>query len=359
MEERTAFIAMSGGVDSSVAALKMLEAGYRCTGCTMRLYDYETVGIADMTCCSQKDVEDARQVCEKLGMPHRVLHYEEAFRKEVIERFADAYVRGETPNPCIDCNRYIKFAVLYEEARAAGCDKIVTGHYARIAQENGRYVLKKAKDLSKDQSYVLYNLTQDNLAHTAFPLGEMTKAEARDLAAKHGFGNAEKKDSQDICFVPHGDYAAVIESVRETGDVPGNFVDGEGNVLGTHKGITHYTLGQRRGLGLSLKEPFYVCRLDVEKNEVVLSREEGLFHRTFLVEDINWISGEAPAETIIAKAKVRYRQAEKEASITPLSGTTAEITFTEPERAITPGQSAVFYENDTVLGGGIIRRVLH
>ena len=245
-----ALIAMSGGVDSSVAAYIMKEEGFDCIGCTMKLYDNADAGVSrDKTCCSLDDVEDARSVAARLGMPYYVFNFSDDFREKIICKFIDSYERGRTPNPCIDCNRYMKFAKLCERARILGCDFIVTGHYARIYKEGEKYVLKKALDETKDQSYVLYNLTQDILAHTRFPLGEMKKSETREIAEKCGFINAKKPDSQDICFVPDGDYARVIELNTGKKYPPGDFVDKNGNVLGRHKGIIHYTIGQRKGLG--------------------------------------------------------------------------------------------------------------
>ena len=245
-----ALIAMSGGVDSSVAAYIMKEEGFDCIGCTMKLYDNADAGVSrDKTCCSLDDVEDARSVAARLDMPYYVFNFSDDFREKIICKFIDSYERGRTPNPCIDCNRYMKFAKLCERARILGCDFIVTGHYARIYKEGEKYVLKKALDETKDQSYVLYNLTQDILAHTRFPLGEMKKSETREIAEKCGFINAKKPDSQDICFVPDGDYARVIELNTGKKYPPGDFVDKNGNVLGRHKGIIHYTIGQRKGLG--------------------------------------------------------------------------------------------------------------
>lgn len=353
-QKKKALIAMSGGVDSSMAAKLMTDRGYTCVGCTMRLYDYETVGIDDKSCCSLKDCEDARSVAESLGMEYRIFHYEEEFKEKVMDKFARCYEEARTPNPCVDCNKYMKFQKLYAQAREMGCDTIVTGHYARIGEEDGLYVLKKAKDLTKDQSYVLYDLTQEELAHTAFPLGDYTKEEVRKLAEEYGFVNARKHDSQDICFVPDGDYAGVIRALTGKEYPEGDFVDTSGNVLGRHKGIIRYTIGQRRGLGLSLKESLYVLRIDPKRNEVVLGRDEELFSTAFDVGEVNWIAGKAPAETFTCEAKVRYRQKEHTATVTVTGEGSAHVKFTEPERAITPGQSAVFYDGDKVLGGGII-----
>ncbi len=350
-------IAMSGGVDSSVAAKLLCDAGNECIGCTMKLFDNCDAGISrSRTCCSLDDVEDARSVAFSLGMRYYVFNFKDDFREKVIKKFASAYLAGQTPNPCIDCNRYMKFDKLYERARLLGCDKIATGHYARIELDSGRYLLKKALDASKDQSYVLYMLTQEQLAHTVFPLGELTKSETRAIAESSKLTNAQKPDSQDICFVPDGDYAAAIERLSGKTAAPGNFIDTDGNVLGTHRGITHYTIGQHRGLGLSLPERRYVCKIDAGSGTVTLGGSDELYSREVLVRDFNWISGEAPSESIRCSAKIRYRQPEQEAVVEPLSENEALVHFDAPQRAVTPGQSAVLYDGDTVLGGGVIVR---
>lgn len=350
-----ALIAMSGGVDSSVAAKFMKDAGYDCIGCTMKLYDNEDVGISRAhTCCTLDDVEDARRVAEELGIPHHVFNFKDGFRENVIKRFVDAYEVGKTPNPCIDCNRYMKFDKLFERAKQLECDYIVTGHYARIEFDGEKYCLKKALDDTKDQSYVLYSLTQEQLKHVQFPLGSMKKTEARKLATESNFINAEKPDSQDICFVPDGDYGAFLE--RETGKnySTGDFIDKDGNKLGEHKGIVRYTIGQRKGLGISSDKRLYVTEIDTVNNTVRLSDEEDLFKREFTVEDFNWISGVTPDREFTCKAKIRYRQKEQPATVYPLEDGMLRIVFDEPQRAITPGQAAVLYDGDCVLGGGTI-----
>ena len=352
-----ALIAMSGGVDSSVAALLTKEKGIDCIGCTMKLYE---AGDTDLppeesrTCCSLDDTEDARSVAFRLGMPFYAFNYKEELRDKVMNKFAESYEMGETPNPCIDCNKYLKFGRLYERAEVLGCDYIVTGHYARIEKQGEKYVLKRALDESKDQSYVLYNLTQELLAHTLFPLGELTKKEAREIAEKNGFVNAHKPDSQDICFVPDGDYASVVEKLTGKTPEPGNFVDKEGNVLGEHKGIINYTIGQRKGLGLAMGHPVFVCAICPENNTVVIGENEDLMKREVLVKDFNWISGEVPGEPVRCTAKTRYRMKDQPAVIYPLEDGGAKIVFDEPQRAITRGQSAVAYDGDVVLGGGVI-----
>ncbi len=354
---KKALIAMSGGVDSSLAAKLTRDMGYECIGCMMRLFDNADAGVErSRSCCSLDDAEDARSVAYRLGMPFYVFNFAEEFKKTVIKRFVSAYENGLTPNPCIDCNRYMKFGKLYNRAELLGCDVIVTGHYARIERENGRYLLKKAADESKDQSYVLYSLSQEQLAHTLFPLGNMRKSEVRGLAAESGFTNARKPDSQDICFVPDGDYARVIELHTKKAPLAGNFVDPDGNILGRNKGVIHYTIGQRKGLGLSLPQPMYVCGILPESGDVVLGTEKELFSTEADAYDFNWISGDPPNGAIRCKAKIRYRQKEQWALVTPCGADKVHIAFDEPQRAITPGQAAVLYDGDTVLGGGTIAR---
>ncbi len=347
--------AMSGGVDSSVTAKLLRDAGNECIGCTMRLYDNCDAGIPRAhTCCSLNDVEDARSVAFSLGMRYYVFNFTDDFREKVIKKFAACYLNGQTPNPCIDCNRYIKFDKLFERAQVLGCDCISTGHYARIEKTGGKFVLKKALDETKDQSYVLYSMTQEQLAHTLFPLGSLTKAQVRGAAGAAGFINAQKPDSQDICFVPDGDYAALIR--RQTGcELPsGDFIDLSGNVLGRHRGIACYTIGQHRGLGLSFPERRYVCGIDAERNTVTLGTEDDLYGRLLTVCDCNWISGCTPDNPVRCRVKIRYRQSERPAVVTPMRDGRALVEFDEAQRAITPGQAAVFYYGDIVLGGGVI-----
>lgn len=351
-----ALIAMSGGVDSSVAAYLMRQNGFDCVGCTMKLYHSEDGDTErSRTCCSLDDVEDARSVAYKLGMPFYVFNFTDAFHDTVIRKFIESYEKGITPNPCIDCNRYMKFDKLYERAKILSCDYIVTGHYARIEYDGEKYLLKKALDETKDQSYVLYSMTQEQLAHTIFTLGNMRKSEVRALAEENGFVNANKPDSQDICFVPNGDYASVIELQTGRKPVAGNFVNKDGQIIGKHKGIIHYTVGQRKGLSISSIEPLYVCEIHPQSGNIVLGSNDALLSQEATVFDFNWISGNAPKGELRCKAKVRYRQTEQWATVLPIGEDAVRILFDEPLRAITPGQAAVLYDGDIVLGGGTIK----
>ena len=362
MNERKALIAMSGGVDSSVAAYLMKREGFSCTGVTMRLYNNEMIGEErESTCCSLDDVEDARSVARRLGMPFYVFNFTDDFHEKVISKFIHCYECGTTPNPCIDCNRYLKFDHLLRRGLELGCEYVVTGHYARILQdeETGRYLLYRALDLSKDQSYVLYSLTQEQLAHTRFPLGEMTKTETRTIAEEQGFINARKHDSQDICFVPDGDYVAFMERYTGKQYEPGDFLDLDGNVVGRHKGAVSYTLGQRKGLGLAMGAPVYVCAKDMERNTVTVGPNEALFSTTLLANDWNWFPFPALTEPLHISAKARYNQPPQPATVYPEADGFARVVFDEPQRALTPGQAVVLYDGEMVVGGGTITEVCH
>lgn len=356
--KKRALIAMSGGVDSSAAAALMCEAGYECVGVMMKLFQNETAAIPKgHTCCSLDDAEDARSVAYRLGMKFYVFNFTDDFAKQVIDRFVTAYETGATPNPCIDCNRYMKFARLYQRARELECDCIVTGHYARIVydEQRGRWLLKKAKNLAKDQSYVLYFMNQEQLAHTRFPLGEYeSKEEVRSFAEQYGFGNARKHDSQDICFVQDGNYGNFMEQYTGKTYPHGEFTDLEGNVLGEHKGIIRYTIGQRKGLGLALPAPLYVCRKDQKENRVILSPESGLYSRELIAENFNWIAYENPTEPVRVTAKTRYHAKEASAVASVLEDGRVKLVFDEPQRAVTAGQAVVLYEGEIVVGGGTI-----
>lgn len=348
-------VAMSGGVDSAVSAY-LIKQNHQAIGITMRLHDdTDNLIYGENSCCSNQDIADAKSVCALVGIPHEVHDFGTSFRECVINDFINCYKNGATPNPCIVCNKKIKFEQLLKMALDRGYDAIATGHYARIEKdENGRYLLKKAIDLSKDQSYVLYSLTQEQFAHTIFPLGEMTKNDARALAESIGFVNARKHDSQDICFIPDGDYASFIE--RTTGETfkKGNFIDLNGNILGTHNGIIKYTIGQRKGLGIALGEPMYVIDKDLERNTVTLARNSELFSSTLTAKNINLISVESINEPMRVKAKIRYNQKEQPATVKQIGENRIRVTFDEPQRAITRGQSVVLYDGDIVVGGGII-----
>lgn len=350
-------IAMSGGVDSSVAAGLLCKDGNECIGATMKLYHNEDAGIPRAhTCCSLDDVEDARSVCYKLGIPYYVFNFSDDFGEKIIDKFVRSYEAGLTPNPCIDCNRTMKFDKMLDFARENGLDYVVTGHYARIEQDpdTGRWLLKKALYADKDQSYVLYVLTQDQLAHTKFPLGGMDKPSIRKIAEEQGFCNARKHDSQDICFVPDGDYVGFME--RYTGKYypDGDFIDRNGKVVGRHHGAVRYTNGQRKGLGLALGAPVYVCGKDMEKNTVTVGPESALFTTTLIADDFNWISIPELTAPMRVKAKARYRQVEQPATVYPLDNGLVKVVFDEPQRAITRGQSVVLYDGDVVVGGGTI-----
>lgn len=335
-----ALIGMSGGVDSSVAAYLTMQAGFDCIGATMKLW-------SDVS-------KDARSVALRLGIPFYSFDLSGEFEEKVICPFIADYEAGLTPNPCIICNRHLKFGAFLDKALELGCEKIVTGHYARIFFENGRWQLRKAADESKDQTYFLYRMTQNQLAHTLFPLGDLSKADARRIAEEQGFITAQKRDSQDICFIPDGDYLAFME--RHTGKeyAPGNYLDLSGNIVGRHKGAVGYTLGQRKGLGLAMGAPVYVCAKDMTANTVTVGPNEALFQKTLRATDWNWIAIEELTEPVRVLAKARSRQAEQPAWVYPEENGLARVEFDEPQRAITPGQAVVLYDGEIVIGGGTI-----
>ena len=361
MPQKKALIAMSGGVDSSVAAFLTQQAGYDCIGVTMRLYDDSPDADSEPnTCCSLDDVEDARSVARRLGMPFYAFNFKADFREKVIDKFIRCYECGLTPNPCIECNRHLKFDQLLRRSLELGCDYVVTGHYAQIRRDDdiGRYLLYKAADLSKDQSYVLYTLTQQQLAHIRFPLGSLSKAEARSIAETQGFINARKHDSQDICFVPDGDYVAFMQCYTGKDYPGGNFLDLNGNIVGQHQGAVRYTLGQRKGLGLAMGAPVYVCSKDMARNTVTVGPNEALYRTSLLAEDWNWFPFAQLTRPIQVAAKARYNQPPQPATVYPEDNGIARVVFDTPQRALTPGQAVVLYDGDLVVGGGTITKVL-
>lgn len=354
-ENKKVMIGMSGGVDSSVAAFLLQKESFEVIGATMKLYNNEDIDfVSEKTCCSLDDVLDAKSVCARLGIRHYTLNMTDDFKKEVIERFISAYQNGFTPNPCIDCNRYMKFSKMLHKAQELDIDYVATGHYARIEKQGDRYILKKAVDLSKDQSYVLYSLTQEQLKVTKFPLGNYTKQQVREIAEENGFVNARKHESQDICFVPDGDYSKFIEYYTGKTYPCGDFVDMNGKRLGEHKGIIRYTIGQRRGLGLALPASMYVVEKDVDNNKVILGFNDDLFKKEVNVKNISFTACDGLDKPERLCAKIRYNQKEQPATVTQTDENHLKIVFDEPQRAITKGQAAVLYDGDTVVGGGTI-----
>lgn len=342
---------MSGGVDSSVAAHLILSRGFSVLGATMKLVN----GLPENTDVGDADIEAAKNTCRILGIEHHTVDLCEEFKRYVVDNFAEVYKQGKTPNPCIICNKFIKFGALLDYALANGCDGIASGHYAKVeCDASGRFLLKKAADESKDQSYMLWMLSQDQLSKIHLPLGEMTKKEARDIAASLGFDNAHKKDSQDICFVPDGDYSSFIKQYTGLSFPEGNYIDINGNVLGKHKGMINYTVGQRKGLGIALGQPMFVRSKDAESNTVVLCRDEELYSKKLTATGINLIACDSLYEPTRLLAKARYRHTASPATVTQIDGHTINVEFDEPIRAIAPGQSLVLYDGNTVVGGGFI-----
>lgn len=353
-------VAMSGGVDSSLTAALLVEAGYEAIGVTMRLSDEtrEYSQMDDRGCCTLKAVDDARRVADILGISHYVMNFRDLFQEKVIDYFVSAYANGRTPNPCIACNRYVKFEGLLQRSLALGAQFVATGHYAKIKRDlkTGRYLLCKGKDEAKDQSYALYHLNQQSLQYFMLPLGEYTKAQTRELAAKFKLPVADKPDSQEICFIPNDDYKSYLELKVPEALKPGDIVDMGGNVLGRHKGVPLYTIGQRKGLGIAAKSPLYVTGLDLANNKVIVGESKDVFADTLIAQDLNWIMVDALDAPLHIKAKIRYGAKESEAVVLPLKNGAVKVIFNEPQRAVTPGQSVVFYDGENVVGGGVIVR---
>lgn len=349
-------VAMSGGVDSSVSVKLLLDEGYDVAGATMRLYSNEDIGLdKTRTCCSLNDVEDARFVAFKLGIDFHVFNFSDDFKHYVIDNFVDTYLTGGTPNPCIECNKHLKFAKFYERAKLLGFDHIATGHYAtrEYDEKSGRWLLKRSPDRSKDQSYVLYSMTQEQLAHTLFPVGEMHKDKIRDIAEENKLINANKPDSQDICFIPDGDYAGFITKrcgEQQSGDI----VLSDGTKLGIHKGLIHYTIGQRKGVGVSYSEPLFVVAKDMEHNRLIMGKAEEVYSDSLVAGDVNFIPFDTLTKPITCTAQTRYHQKDAECTVSPMNDGKVLVTFKEPHKAISKGQAVVFYNGEYVIGGGTI-----
>jgi tRNA-specific 2-thiouridylase len=364
-------VAMSGGVDSSAAAAVLKRAGHELVGFTMQLWNQRRGLSADADgepqpsrCCSLDDVYDARRVAEELGFPFYVLNLEKDFERDVVEPFVRSYLDGETPIPCVACNSRLKFASLDRLARSLGCDKVATGHYARVEYdaEADRYRLLRGRDARKDQTYFLWELTQAQLSHAMFPLGELTKTDTREIARHSGLAVAEKAESQEICFVPDGDYAGFIDRYLDAEDradetpSAGEIVDTRGRTIGEHGGVHRYTVGQRRGLSISAERPLYVVQIDATRNRVVVGGDEDLLSREFTAAGTNWIAFDEPADPVRAEVRVRYRHEAAPATVEMIGDHRARVVFDEPQRAITPGQATVFYRGEEVLGGGWITK---
>ncbi len=362
----TVVVAMSGGVDSSVAAALLHEHGYRVIGITLNLWDYHASGgnvNFESGCCSIDTMADARAVCHKLGVPHYVSDFREIFERSVQQNFVSEYLTGRTPNPCVRCNTFIKWGAMLQQAEDIGADFLATGHYGRVSLNplSGRWELRRAVDLNKDQSYALWGVRQAALARTLFPLGELTKPEVREIARALGLKTAEKKESQEICFIPDNDYRRFLrerapEQVEAYGE--GQFVDHTGNVLGEHQGVPFYTVGQRKGLGLAVGRPIFVTQINPSDNTIVLGDEDELLRYEFIATSVNWVAEHQPDNGRVVTSKIRYRDPGAAASLYDAEEHSVRVKFHEAQRAITPGQSAVFYDGDVVIGGGVIDRVL-
>lgn len=355
-------VAMSGGVDSSLAAALLVQEGYDVIGATMQIWDKDIPedDAENRGCCSLSAVDDARRVAEKIGIPYYVLNFRDMFQKTVIDYFVDEYGAGKTPNPCIACNRFVKFEGLLQKALALGAEYVATGHYAKIAYDDklGRHTLSKGIDHTKDQSYALYHLNQNSLKHFLMPLGTYTKVETRRMAAELGLSVANKPESQEICFVPNDDYKSFLAEKSPEALKPGQIVDITGKVLGKHQGLPLYTIGQRKGLGIATGKPLYVVELDYDKNQVVVGSDKDVFASELIADDFNFITIDSLEKPMTVSAKIRYGAKEGMARIIPLADGKVHVKFDEPQRAVTPGQSVVFYDGDMVIGGGIIIKAI-
>ncbi len=354
---------MSGGVDSSVTAALLKQDGYQVIGATMQIWpsnDLAEEAHKFGGCCSLDAVSEAKSVAHIIGIPHYVMNFRNEFAQKVITNFCREYSLGRTPNPCIRCNEHIKFDALLNRAKELGADFIATGHYTRIEHDeaNDRYLLKKGVDRGKDQSYVLYIMSQNQLKHTLMPLGVFTKEKVRQIARELGLSVADKAESQEICFIPDGNYSRFLKEYMPEVAKPGPILDREGNTLGEHRGILFYTIGQRKGLGISAEEPLYVVAIDRGRNAIIVGSKEDVYRDELIAADINWIAKQSPKQPLELKAKIRYRHREADAVITPISKREAHVKFNKPQMAITPGQAIVFYHKDTVVGGGTIEQTL-
>lgn len=352
-------IAMSGGVDSSVAAFLLKKKGFDVFGITMLIWHNENECQVNKSCCSPDDIIDARRIASQLKIPFQTVNFVKEFKNDVMDYFCREYLKGITPNPCIICNERMKFGYLLDYAKAQGIDHIATGHYAENYFDNksGVYAIKKGKDKTKDQSYVLFSLTQDQLKHVVFPLAGLTKEEVREIAKKNGLITAKKKESQEICFIPDNDYPKFINEHFQTKEKTGLILDINGKILGRHKGIYHYTVGQRKGLGISSPHPLYVVKIDTEKNSIIAGKDEDLYQKEFIAERVNWQVIDKLTDPVMVKAKIRYKFKEENARVFPLDDKRARVEFLKPQRAITPGQAVVFYKKNVVVGGGWIKEV--